>query len=94
MYKLSAQSSTHNKIQGINRPARVFDDTGLKQAWKNLIETYPDQIMIGTDACCGWFNSYGDMVAEIRNNLLPYLSPELMEKVAYRNAVRIFKLNE
>jgi hypothetical protein len=50
--------------------------------------------MIGTDACCGWFNSYGDMVAEIRNNLLPYLSPELMEKVAYRNAVRIFKLNE
>jgi predicted TIM-barrel fold metal-dependent hydrolase len=92
--ELSAQGSTHNKIQGINRPARVFDDNGLKQAWKNLIETYPDQIMIGTDACCGWFNSYGDMVAEIRNNLLPYLSPELMEKVAYRNAVRIFKLNE
>jgi predicted TIM-barrel fold metal-dependent hydrolase len=92
--ELSAQGSTHNKIQGINRPARAFDDNGLKQAWKNLIETYPDQIMIGTDACCGWFNAYTDMVAELRSNLLPYLSPELMEKVAYGNAVRVFKLKE
>jgi len=34
------------------------------------------------------------MVVEIRNNLLPYLSPELMEKLAYKNAVRIFRLKE
>jgi Tat protein secretion system quality control protein TatD with DNase activity len=92
--ELSAQGSYHNTISGINRPARVFDDNGIRPAWKDLIETYPDQIMIGTDACCGWFNSYSDMVAEIRKNLLPYLSPELMEKLAYKNAVRIFKLQE
>ena len=92
--EMSATGSAHNKILGINRPARAFDDNGLRPAWKNLIETYPDQIMVGTDACCGWFNSYSDMVAEIRNNLLPYLSSDLMEKVAYKNAVRIFKLNE
>ena len=92
--EMSATGSVHNKIQGINRPARAFDDNGLRPAWKNLIETYPEQIMIGTDACCGWFDSYSDMVAEIRHNLLPYLSPELMEKVAYKNAVRIFKLKE
>ena len=92
--ELSAQGSVHNKIQGISRPARAFDDNGLRPAWKNLIETYPDQIMIGTDACCGWFNSYSDMVKEIRTNLLPYLSPDLMEKVAYKNAVRIFNLKE
>ena len=88
--EMSATGSAHNKILGIKRPARAFDDNGLRPAWKNLIETYPDQIMVGTDACCGWFNSYSDMVKEIRENLLPYLSPELMEKIAYKNAVRIF----
>ena len=92
--EMSATGSVHSKILGINRPARAFDDNGLRPAWRNLIETYPDQIMVGTDACCGWFNSYSDMVKEIRENLLPYLSPELMEKVAYKNAVRIFKLKE
>jgi predicted TIM-barrel fold metal-dependent hydrolase len=92
--EMSATGSAHNKILGIKRPARAFDDNGLRPAWKNLIETYPDQIMVGTDACCGWFNSYSDMVKEIRENLLPYLSPELMEKLAYKNAVRIFKLKE
>jgi predicted TIM-barrel fold metal-dependent hydrolase len=92
--EMSATGSAHNKILGINRPARAFDDNGLIPAWKNLIETYPEQIMVGTDACCGWFNSYSDMVAEIRNNLLPYLSSDLIEKIAYKNAVKIFKLNE
>jgi Tat protein secretion system quality control protein TatD with DNase activity len=92
--EMSATGSAHNKILGINRPARAFDDNGLRPAWKKLIETYPDQIMIGTDACCGWFNSYSDMVKELRINLLPYLSPDLMEKVAYKNAVRIFNLKE
>ena len=92
--EMSATGSAHNKILGIKRPARAFDDNGLRPAWKNLIETYPDQIMVGTDACCGWFNSYSDMVKEIRENLLPYLSTELMEKIAYKNAVRIFKLKE
>ena len=92
--ELSATGSVHNKILGINRPARAFDENGLRPAWKKLIETYPDQIMIGTDACCGWFNAYSDMVQEIRNNLLPYLSRELMEKIAYKNAVRIFNLKE
>lgn len=92
--EMSATGSAHNKILGINRPARAFDENGLRPAWRNLIETYPDQIMLGTDACCGWFNSYSDMVAEIRNNLLPYLPPDLMEKVAYKNAVRIFRLKE
>lgn len=92
--EMSATGSVHNQILNINRPARAFDENGLRPAWKSLIETYPDQIMLGTDACCGWFNSYSDMVKELRINLLPYLSPELMEKVAYKNAVRIFKLKE
>lgn len=92
--EMSATGSVHNKILSINRPARAFDDNGLRPTWKNLIETYPDQIMVGTDACCGWFNYYGEMVQELRNNLLPHLSPEIIEKLAYKNAVRIFKLKE
>jgi predicted TIM-barrel fold metal-dependent hydrolase len=92
--ELSAFGSVHMRILGINRPPRVFDDNGIRPAWKNLIEEYPDQIMVGTDACCGWFSYYSDMVQDIRNNLLPYLAPEIMEKLAYKNAVRIFKLKE
>jgi Tat protein secretion system quality control protein TatD with DNase activity len=92
--EMSATGAVHNNILKINRPARAFDSNGLRPAWKDLIETYPDQIMLGTDACCGWFYAYSDMVQEIRKNLLPYLPPELMKKVAYTNAVRIFKLKE
>jgi len=32
------------------------------------------------------------MIDEIRTNLLPYLAPELMEKLAYKNAVALFNL--
>jgi predicted TIM-barrel fold metal-dependent hydrolase len=92
--ELSGYGSVHLRILGINRPARIFDDNGIRPAWKNLIEEYPNQIMVGTDACCGWFSYYSDMVQDLRNNLLPYLSPEIMEKLAYKNAVRIFKLKE
>lgn len=91
--ELSAQGYIHNKLAGIKRAPRVHTEDGIKDGWKRLIEKFPDRVMVGTDACCGWFGSYSDMVKEIRNNLLPSLEPEVMEKVAYKNAVRLFKLS-
>lgn len=35
---------------------------------------------------------YDDVVASIRSGLLAFLKPETAEKVAYRNAVRVFGL--
>lgn len=90
--ELSAQGYVHNKLAGLQRPPRVHTEKGIKEGWKQLIEKFPDRVMVGTDACCGWFGSYTDMVREIRNNLFPSLEPELMEKVAYKNAVRLFNL--
>ncbi len=90
--ELSAQGEIHPKLSGQTRPARVFSDNGIRADWQVLIERFPDRIMIGTDACCGWFDAYSDMVAEIRRNLLSHLAPEVMEKIAYKNAVRVFQL--
>ncbi len=58
----------------------------------DLFKQYPTRVMVGSDACCGWFGSYSEMIDEIRINLLPYLELELMEKLAYKNAVDLLGL--
>ena len=90
--ELSAQGYVHNKLAGLSRPPRVHSDQGIGPGWMRLIEAYPDRIMIGTDACCGWFDAYSEMVQELRTHFLPYLAPDLMEQLAYKNAVRLLKL--
>ena len=90
--ELSAQGGVQNRLAGLQRPARVFSAEGIEPQWKVFIEEYQDRIMIGTDACCGWFNSYSELVAELRSNLLPHLEPEVLEKIAYKNAARLLDL--
>jgi hypothetical protein len=70
----------------------VFSSTELKKDWKKLIEEYPNQVMIGSDNCCGLENQYDELIAELRGGVLQNLPPDLMEKVAYKNAARIFGL--
>ncbi len=90
--EMSATGELHNRLAGINRPARAYSASGLRPAWKALIEAFPEQIMLGSDACCGWNAFYGEAIAEIRTNLLPYLRNDAMEKIAFKNALRIFGL--
>jgi predicted TIM-barrel fold metal-dependent hydrolase len=73
-------------------PARfIFDETGVKREWLDLIEQKPDRFMIGTDAfCC----DYGKAIDSFRKGLLPWLSPATLRKVAYENAKRVMKLSE
>ncbi len=90
--ELSAQGAIHNQLSSLTRPARVFADDGVRAAWIALIKQFPSRLMVGSDACCGWFDSYSAMITEIRTNLLPYLEPELMERLAYKNAVDLLGL--
>jgi predicted TIM-barrel fold metal-dependent hydrolase len=73
-------------------PARyIFDETGVKRDWLELIEQKPDRFMIGTDAfCC----DYGQAIDSFRKGLLPWLSPATLRMVAYENAKRVMKLSE
>lgn len=92
--ELSSTGTVLNELLALNKPAKVYDSQGPHRAWKNLIETYPDQIMLGTDPCCGADGGYSKLVNEYRINLLPHFNKEVMEKVAYKNAVRVFKLKD
>ena len=71
---------------------RVFNENGLRSEWAQLIENHRTRFFIGTDPCCGKEDKYGEMIAEIRQNLLPYLTPNTLRRVAYQNAVERFGL--
>ena len=77
--------------RGLQRSARaIFDESGVRQEWLDLIEQRPDRFMIGTDAyCC----DYSEALGSFRKGLLPRLSPATLRKVAYENAERLMKLN-
>jgi len=83
--ELSAQGPMH----GVER---VYDRDGLKAGWRELIVAHSDRFMVGTDPCCGLEDRYDELIAEIRTLLLPTLPPAVMRRVAYENAVRIFRL--
>lgn len=90
--ELSAQGAIHNGLSRLSRPPRVFSEEGVRLGWLELIQQYSTRVMVGSDACCGWFNSYSEIIDEIRTNLFPHLEPELMERLAYKNAVALFNL--
>jgi predicted TIM-barrel fold metal-dependent hydrolase len=94
--ELSSGGSMHKQLSLGYKPSigNVFSSNELKKDWKKLIEEYPNQVMIGSDNCCGLENQYDELIAELRGGVLQNLSPDLIEKVAYKNAVRIFKLKE
>jgi hypothetical protein len=90
--ELSAQGVTHNRLSSLSRPARVFSEERVRPDWLELIQQHPSRLMVGLDVCCGWFSWYSGMIDEIRTNLFPHLEPELIERLAYKNAVALFKL--
>lgn len=65
-------------------------DDGLAPAWERIIHDFQDRLMVGSDT---WINeqwdSYDDIIASNRR-WLSYLPREVAEKIAYRNAERLF----
>lgn len=69
----------------------IFNDSGVKPDWLDLIEQKADRFLIGTDAyCC----DYSQAIESFRKGLLPRLSPAALRKVAHENAQRLMKLND
>jgi predicted TIM-barrel fold metal-dependent hydrolase len=89
------------EISGKNGPVhagpfesgRMFGKDGVKPAWLDLIKKHPDRIMLGTDPCCGLETRYSEMIDDMRTMFLPYFESEVVEKISYKNAVRLFKLD-
>ena len=68
----------------------IFDETGPKPEWLELIEEFPDRFLVGNDA---HIRSQYDRATEVvRTGLLPYLKPATARMVAYANAERLVKL--
>jgi hypothetical protein len=71
---------------------RIVTPEGINSRWLQMIEDYPDRVMMGTDPCCGLMRRYGEIVQLMRSKALAAMKPETLEKVAYKNALRVFGL--
>ena len=90
--EISSLGAVHVNRLNIPRSPHAYDSGGLYSNWIKFIEAYPDQVLLGSDPCCGIDAAYSEIISELRASVLPYLSPVTMEKVANKNAVRIFSL--
>ena len=97
---LGFRSTPQAEKEGKRWPERIvfwghslLQKAGVKPDWKQLIEDHPDRFMVAIDDVQSW-EEYAGVVAAIRQGLLAQLTPETAEKVAYRNAVRIYGLKE
>lgn len=90
--EVSSLGAVHVNRLNIPRSPHAYDSGGLYSNWIKFIEAYPDQVLLGSDPCCGIDAAYSEMITELRTSVLPYLSPVTMEKVANKNAIRIFSL--
>jgi predicted TIM-barrel fold metal-dependent hydrolase len=61
----------------------------IEDSWKALFEEYPDRFVIGTDANSGRFKNYDQVIGNFRTILLPALSRQTAEKIAWKNAWRL-----
>ena len=92
--ELSSLGAIHVNRLNIPRSPHAFDSGGLYSNWIKFIEAYPDQVLLGSDPCCGIDAAYSEIISELRTSVLPYLTPATIEKVANKNAVRIFSLKQ
>ncbi|MHA1599070.1 MAG: amidohydrolase family protein [Alphaproteobacteria bacterium] len=69
----------------------IWDSSGIKKSWRKLIEEFPDRFMVGIDDTHDW-GHFDAVVRTIRKNLLANLTPATAEKVANKNARRIYGL--
>ena len=67
------------------------DGRGLDPDWERIILDFQDRLMVGSDT---WVNSQWDnydAIIESNRKWLAKLPREVAEKIAYRNAERVFR---
>lgn len=67
---------------------------GPKEIWLKSLQLYPDRFMIGSDTHYPDESKYDEVMQEFREGLFPYLPPETLKKIAYQNAVKVFRLTK
>lgn len=90
-YRSPPQETHNDPARTIFWPKGLFRKAGIKPEWKQLIEDFPDRFMVGVDDVHDW-KQYDQVVEAIRTGVLEQLSPETAEQVAWKNAVRLFRL--
>lgn len=63
---------------------------GIEPAWMRVIKKFPDRLMVGTDTWVnGQWERYSSLV-KFNRVWLSYLPREIAEKIAYKNAEKLF----
>jgi hypothetical protein len=91
LYCETSFRSTARNNAPILRSSMIHTESSAVPDWIALINQYPDRFMVGSDIYTKDV-SYDNVLGAIRTGLLPELSPEVLKKVAFENAQRIFKL--
>ncbi|MBE0619297.1 MAG: amidohydrolase family protein [Burkholderiales bacterium] len=69
----------------------ITDGSRLTPEWKRLFERYPDRFLLGSDTWIDQrWDSYASIMGEYRS-WLAQLPPVVAEKIAFRNAERMFR---
>ena len=92
--EMSARSKSHhpNLDNERIRTRVVYSEDFAKDEWIKLIDAFPTRFMVGTDTYNPNVN-FEQNIAEIRKGLLARLQPANIELVAYKNAVRVMRLD-
>lgn len=92
--EMSARSKSHypNLDNERIRTRVIYSEDFAKDEWIKLIDALPTRFMVGTDTYNPNVN-FEQNIAEIRKGLLARLQPTSVELVAYKNAVRVMRLD-
>ncbi|MEN9589323.1 MAG: hypothetical protein RLZZ481_1109 [Pseudomonadota bacterium] len=92
--EMSARSKSHypNLDNERIRIRVIYSEDFAKDEWIKLIDAFPTRFMVGTDTYNPNVN-FEQNIAEIRKGLLARLQPANIELVAYKNAVRVMRLD-
>lgn len=97
---LGFRSTPQGETEGRRDPRRIIfwssallRKADIKPDWLQLVEDFPDRFMLAIDDVGSW-DQYDQVVTATREAVLAKLSPATAEKVAYRNALRLFRLPE
>jgi predicted TIM-barrel fold metal-dependent hydrolase len=76
-------------------PALATENGALDPAWKALIEKHPDRFVIGVDVWAArlFEPTMLDRLFKWTRRILGELKPDVAEKVAHANSVRLFRLD-
>ena len=92
--EMSARSKSHypNIDNERIRTRVIYGEDFANAEWIKLIDSFPTRFMVGTDTYNSNVN-FEQNIIEIRKGLLARLQPASIELVAYKNAIRVMRLD-